>query len=76
MSAIIYALNGQESETGDSYHWPVLIGHVEGCRDHEGRASPRDEAHHAMDSSTASSSALVRSPSRSGKAKPLRIAAR
>ena len=76
MRAISNALNGQESQTGDGYHWPVLGRHVEGCRDHEGRASPRDEAHHAMDARTDSSSALVRSPSRSGKARPLRIAAR
>ena len=76
MSAIIYALDGQESETGDSYHWPDLGCHVEGCRDHQGRASPRDEAHHAMDSRTDSSSALVRSPSRVGKARALRIAER
>jgi len=70
------ALNGQESETGDGYYWPDLGCHVEGCRDHEGRASPRNKAHHAMDSRTDSSSALVRSPSRSGNASPLRIAVR
>ena len=76
MRLISDALNGQESETGDGYHWPNLGCHVEGCRDHEGRASPRDEAHHAMDARTDSSSALVRSPPRSGIASALRIAAR
>ena len=69
MSAIIYALNGQESETGDSYHWPDLGCHVEGCRDHQGRASPRDEANHPKLAHTASSSASVRSGMR-----PLEVA--
>ena len=76
MRAISHALNGQESETGDGYHWPNLGCHVEGCRDHKGRASPRDKAHHAMDTITADSSALVRSPDRSGRANDRRICAR
>ena len=48
MSAISHALDGQESETGDSEHWPELGCHVEGCGDHDDRPSPADEGHHAM----------------------------
>ena len=61
MSAIVHALDGQESETGDSEHWPELSCHVERCRDHEGRASPSDKADHPKLAHTASSSASVRS---------------